>query len=135
MSGFGASWRGCGFMLASCAHTGCGLRVQSTTNGNPLKNHDTLAARIGALDWPSAVASLNARGNAVLPQLLDAADCASMARLYGDAARFRSRVVMQRHGFGLGEYQYFAYPLPEAVASLRTALYPQLAGLANAWHG
>ncbi len=56
-----------------------------------------------------------------------------MLRLYEDRARFRKRVVMDRHGYGRGEYQYFATPLPDAVAGLRTALYPPLAAIANRW--
>jgi hypothetical protein len=54
--------------------------------------------------------------------------------LYADARHFRSRVVMQRHGFGQGEYQYFSYPLPDIVAQLRATLYPRLVGVANAWN-
>lgn len=75
---------------------------------------------------------LAAQGYAVR-RLLDPDACQALAGLYDDDARFRSRVVMQRHAFGRGEYKYFAYPLPEAVAALRTALYPPLAVIANAW--
>lgn len=92
-----------------------------------------LAARIAARDWEAMGANLNAQGYALLPKLLRGEDCASLAALYDDAARFRSRVVMARHGFGQGEYQYFAYPLPEPVAELRAALYPHLAPIANRW--
>jgi hypothetical protein len=73
-----------------------------------------------------------ASGYAVRP-LLTPETCAELTALYDDASRFRSRVVMARHGFGRGEYQYFAYPLPPPVAWLRAALYPPLAHIANAW--
>jgi len=73
-------------------------------------------------------------GHAVLPQLLSPAECAAVVGLYPDAPRFRSRVVMARHGFGRGEYQYFSYPLPELVQGLRSRLYPQLVGIANRWN-
>jgi hypothetical protein len=73
-----------------------------------------------------------ASGYAVRP-LLTPETCAELTALYDDASRFRSRVVMARHGFGRGEYQYFAYPLPPPVAWLRAALYPPLARIANAW--
>jgi uncharacterized protein len=69
----------------------------------------------------------------VLPGLLPPPTCRQLAALYAEDSRFRSRVVMSRHGFGRGEYRYFAYPLPPLVAGLRTALYPRLAPVANAW--
>jgi hypothetical protein len=79
-------------------------------------------------------ATLNRHGSAVLPQLLNAQECEAVAGLYADARHFRSRVVMQRHGFGQGEYQYFSYPLPDVVARLRATLYPRLVDVANAWN-
>jgi uncharacterized protein len=91
------------------------------------------AGRIAAFDWPAVGAALDAAGAAVLPGLLDPAACAATARLYDDAARFRKRIVMEGHGYGRGEYQYFAYALPELVAGLRAALYPPLAAIANRW--
>ncbi len=89
---------------------------------------------VQAPDWPAMERELDARGWAVLPRLLAPAQCREVAALYDDSGRFRSRVVMARHGFGRGEYQYFAHPLPELVQSLRTALYPRLAPLANRWN-
>ncbi|MFL6633933.1 MAG: 2OG-Fe(II) oxygenase [Massilia sp.] len=87
-----------------------------------------------AIDWDRAGADLDAFGCAVLPSLLDADQCAAYAAGYRDDALFRSRVVMERHGFGRGEYRYYAYPLPSGLADLRTALYPPLARIANRWH-
>ncbi|MEZ4240449.1 MAG: 2OG-Fe(II) oxygenase [Myxococcota bacterium] len=78
------------------------------------------------------VAALDADGFAVLPGLLDPDACRALAARY-DGDGFRSRVVMARHGFGQGEYRYFAYPLPDPVQALRTALWPPLAAVANAW--
>jgi len=77
---------------------------------------------------------LDEQGHAVLPGLLPPDACAALAALYGHDEYFRSRVVMQRHGYGQGEYRYFAYPLPDRVAELRAALYPPLAGIANRWY-
>jgi hypothetical protein len=92
------------------------------------------ASRVTALDWTTIGADLDAHGCAMLEGLLGADACSALAGSYQDDRRFRSRVVMSRHGFGRGEYKYFAYPLPELVASLRTGLYPPLAQIANRWH-
>lgn len=93
-----------------------------------------LEERLGALDWQGLGASLDATGCALIPRVLSSADCAALAGHYQDETRFRSRVVMARHGFGRGEYKYLAYPLPEMVQRLREALYPPLAAIANRWH-
>lgn len=79
--------------------------------------------------------TLASRGFTVIPGLLPPADCRALAALWPDTANFRSRVVMQRHGYGRGEYQYFTYPLPKPVERLRQALYPPLAEVANRWNG
>jgi uncharacterized protein len=78
--------------------------------------------------------SLNSHGYVVLPSVLNPDECAALAALYEAEDGFRSRVVMARHGFGSGEYKYFAYPLPERVQRLRQELYPRLAAVANAWN-
>ncbi len=90
--------------------------------------------RIAGLDWPAIAASLDAHGCAVINAILSPEECRSLAATYPADERFRSRIVMARHGFGRGEYKYFAYPLPEAVADLRAALYPGLARIANRWN-
>jgi hypothetical protein len=90
--------------------------------------------RVSALDWARIEASLDADGFAVVSSLLDAGECAAIAALYEDDAHFRNRVVMERHGYGRGEYRYFSYPLPPLVASLRDSLYEPLALVANRWH-
>lgn len=85
-------------------------------------------------DGARLLANLKQQGHAVMHRLLSAAECEALAAMYAQAAPFRSRVVMQRHGYGRGEYQYFGYPLPDAVARLRSALYPPLVAVANAWN-
>ena len=91
-------------------------------------------ARADAYDWDRIAGELDAQGAAVLEGLLSPEECRAVASLYSEDGRFRSRVVMARHGYGRGEYKYFAYPLPEPVAGLRSALYPRLAPIANDWN-
>jgi hypothetical protein len=95
---------------------------------------DAIADALHAIDWPAIHATLDAYGHAELPGLLPPRICRELAALYPRREHFRSRVVMARHGFGLGEYQYFDYPLPARVEALRTSLYPRLAGIANRWN-
>ncbi len=110
-----------------------------STIAGPAVANPCIAARIAALDWSRIALDLDAEGHAVIPGPIGAGECAALASLYatGDGQvppLFRSRVVMARHGFGRGEYKYFSYPLPDLIARLRVALYPQLAPLADRWH-
>ena len=90
--------------------------------------------RIALHDWTKIHGELDEQGCAVMPGLLGVEECRRIAALYPDERRFRSHVRMARHGFGRGEYRYFGYPLPELVASLRSALYPRLVPIANSWN-
>ena len=111
-----------------------------TKRGRPASKRDDraeaalVAARVAALDWAAIGASLDAHGAATTGPLLTPEECADVIGLYDEERRFRSRVVMARHGFGRGEYKYLAYPLPRLVAELRKSLYPKLAKIANRWN-
>jgi hypothetical protein len=94
----------------------------------------SLQGRVAASDWHRVHDDLDTQGFAVIEGLVDAEACRKVAGLYPDEARFRSRIVMARHGFGRGEYKYFAYPLPDLVETLRSTIYPQLAVIANRWN-
>src|ERR1700709_594063 len=93
-----------------------------------------IATRVDAIDWTQATGELDAQGNTVLKGLLSPDECRALSALYPDDKNFRSRIVMGRHGFGRGEYKYFAYPLPDLIAGLRPALYAKLRGVANRWN-
>jgi hypothetical protein len=93
-----------------------------------------IAARVEALDWAATAADLDKGGCAVTDPLLTADECAALASRYQEDKLFRSRVIMARHGFGRGEYKYFAHPLPDPIQQLRAALYPRLAEIANRWN-
>lgn len=96
--------------------------------------HENIADRVHALDWQQITSDLDDYGNAVLPAILSSSECDALAALYSDETCFRSRVVMERHNFGRGEYKYFRYPLPENVSALRTSFYARLQALANRWN-
>jgi len=93
-----------------------------------------VASRIEAIDWARVSSDLDVRGSAMVEGLLSPAECGAFAALYPRDHLFRSRVVMEQHGFGRGEYKYFAYPLPKLIAALRAALYARLAPIADRWN-
>lgn len=84
--------------------------------------------------WTHRFEELDTQGWVALPELVSPEKCRELAGLYTERERFRSRIVMAHHGFGQGEYSYFAYPLPALVRNLRELLYPPLAQLANRWN-
>jgi len=94
-----------------------------------------IGERVAGLDWEGIAARLDTDGYAVTGPVLSPEECAALTATYNVDERFRSRIVMARHGFGRGEYKYFAHPLPQAVAELRAALYPFLSSIANRWNG
>jgi hypothetical protein len=93
----------------------------------------SIEERLSSVDWEMVAHALDERGYATSPPLLDAAECAALAALFREERRFRSRIDMTRYRFGLGEYKYFAEPLPRIVAALRTHVYRRLAPIANRW--
>ncbi|MBZ4423168.1 2OG-Fe(II) oxygenase [Myxococcus sp. RHSTA-1-4] len=93
-----------------------------------------VAERVAALDWERIAVDLDTHGCATVSGMLSPAECMALAELYASDTAFRGRVVMARHGFGKGEYKYFAHPLPDTVSLLRTELYPRLAPIANRWN-
>ena len=115
------------------------LRDQSTATLTPSNDPSNgpskdVAKRVQSLDWEQVSKDLDAQGSATIQHLIARVECDALTMLYSRDDAFRSRVEMVRHGFGRGEYKYFAYPLPELVAGLRAALYPFLAPIANRWN-
>jgi hypothetical protein len=95
---------------------------------------DAVIRRTSGLDWDAIRTRLDGEGSAVLRGILTPEESRAIAQLYPDDSKFRSRVVMARHGFGRGEYKYFKYPLPGLITGLRTELYSQLVAVANRWN-
>lgn len=111
------------------------MRRQKLTLSAIQKSPDRrIETRTQSVDWDRIMHDLDSHGAAVFQQLLSSDECASLAALYSNDHLFRSRVVMARHGFGRGEYKYFAYPLPDIIHRLRSDLYPSLAPVANRWN-
>jgi hypothetical protein len=111
--------------------------MHADPHSDPSQGPDRLdlpPAGLAGQDWEAIAANLDSRGNAVLPALLSAEQCDALAACYDDEVRYRSRIVMSRHGFGQGEYKYFAYPLPGVVQALRIDAYARLAPIANRWN-
>ena len=89
---------------------------------------------VPGLDWDTITRDLDEFRVASTGQMLDEEDCHALRGLYSDDRHFRSRIVMQRHGFGAGEYKYFANPLPSKIDALRHAFYEKLAPVGNDWN-
>ena len=94
----------------------------------------SIEQRVSAIDWEQVSRDLDAEGHAIIKGILSAGESEEISALFQCDDLFRSRVVMERHRFGRGEYKYFKYPLPGIVASLRTVVYPQLVPIANRWN-
>ncbi|AJD53105.1 hypothetical protein SAMN02744133_1148 [Thalassospira xiamenensis M-5 = DSM 17429] len=89
---------------------------------------------IASLDWEKHARELDTHGCAILEHLIDQDTCRALIARYDEPETFRRHIHMARHGFGRGEYKYFAYPLPDMIAGLRQSLYPPLAEIANRWN-
>lgn len=103
-------------------------KIKAVTDSNGIRDC------VAGFNWANIAADLDGFGCAVIGPVFTVQQCEELVASYNTDGIFRSRVVMERHGYGRGEYQYFAYPLPQRVADLRTALYPQLADIANRWN-
>jgi uncharacterized protein len=109
------------------------MNATVTTVTSTVSSKDA-AARVRTFDWERVSQDLDAQESAVIEGILSPDECQALAGLYPKDDLFRSRVVMERHGFGRGEYKYFSYPLPDLIAALRTAIYPHLVPIANRWN-
>jgi hypothetical protein len=109
------------------------MKTNTKTTIRPVPSSG-IATRVDTLEWAQAETDLDAQGCTVLKGLLTPEECRAISALYPDDSHFRSKIVMGRHGFGRGEYKYFAYPLPDLITALRPALYGRLQGIANRWN-
>ncbi|XXU35111.1 2OG-Fe(II) oxygenase [Sorangium sp. So ce1000] len=105
----------------------------SCARRNDVPTAGSMDERVAAADWARVSQDLDAQGCAVIEGLFARTECDDLVALYARDELFRSRVVMERHGFGRGEYKYFAHPLPALIATLRTIIYPRLVPVANRW--
>ena len=89
--------------------------------------------KISEIDWQSVTNEMNQRGYSLVPQFLPDQYCKGLVCAYNNADLYRKTITMERHSFGLGEYKYFKYPLPELIQTIRKAIYPKLVPIANTW--
>ena len=94
---------------------------------------NSAAELVGKVAWPDVATQLHSKGYARVPGFLSPAECESLIALYENPSAYRKTVVMEHKGYGLGEYKYFDYPLPDLVQDLREAVYSELAPVANIW--
>ncbi|MDE1192692.1 MAG: 2OG-Fe(II) oxygenase [Arachidicoccus sp.] len=92
-----------------------------------------LIQRIDNTDWQNITESMHQNGYAIISNLLSKQQCETLMAAYNNPTAYRKTVVMERYRFGLGEYKYFNYPLPDIVQTIRTNIYPKLAPIANMW--
>lgn len=92
-----------------------------------------MKTKIESLNWENITESMHENGFAVLQNILSNDECESLKANYSNPNLYRKTVVMERYRFGLGEYKYFNYPLPDLIQNIRSAIYPKLAPIANAW--
>ncbi|OFY50356.1 MAG: prolyl 4-hydroxylase subunit alpha [Bacteroidetes bacterium GWF2_41_31] len=89
--------------------------------------------KIASINWQNIVEEMHENGFAIIPKLLSNDQCTELINGYNNSNTFKKTVVMERYRFGLGEYKYFNYPLPNLIQSIRESIYPKLAPIANAW--
>ena len=116
------------------AARGAGGEARAAKSTNVGAIGKSIESRVRAYDWREIVEHLDSHGWASLDGILSAEECRAIAALYDGGGNFRKQIVMARHGFGRGEYKYYAYPLPAIISDLRTALYPRLAPVADRWN-
>src|SRR3984957_11281141 len=109
-------------------------RMNTSAQNTITRVESDAVGRAAAIDWTKATGDLDTQGCAVLKGLLTPEECRALAALYPEDKICRSRIVMDRHGFGRGEYKYFAYPLPQPIAELRPLLYARLQPIAIRWN-
>lgn len=103
------------------------------SNHHPIIDMSTINERLARYDWSAIETSLHTGGYAVVPSVVTKDECDGLIASYDVDALYRKTVIMERHRFGIGEYRYFRYPLPDIIADLRTAIYPHIVPVANAW--
>jgi hypothetical protein len=92
-----------------------------------------LQQRINKVNWADVTESMHAKGYAQIPNILSAGECDALISQYGEQGIYRKTIVMEHHGYGLGQYKYYSYPLPGVVQALRESVYPHIAPIANKW--
>src|SRR6478752_6712892 len=94
---------------------------------------ESIVTRLKTQDWSTITKQLHQQGYVIVKNILTHEECAQLINDYSSAIHYRKTIVMERYRFGLGEYKYFKYPLPDIIQILRQAIYPKLSPIANTW--
>lgn len=92
-----------------------------------------ISSRTETINWGSITEDMHEKGYTVIPRFLVPAECEELKKDYSSPNIYRKTVVMERYRFGLGEYKYYNYPLPDIIRTIRESMYPKLARIANSW--
>lgn len=98
-----------------------------------LNSSKVISEKISGIDWQRVTEEVNEKGYALVLQFLPNQYCEELIGEYDNSDLYRKTITMERHGFGLGEYKYFKYPLPDLIQTVRRAIYPKLTPVANTW--
>lgn len=98
-----------------------------------LNSSKVISEKISSIDWQRVTEEVNEKGYALVLQFLPNQYCEELIGEYDNSDLYRKTITMERHGFGLGEYKYFKYPLPDLIQTVRRAIYPKLTPVANTW--
>lgn len=98
-----------------------------------LNSSKVISEKISSIDWQRVTEEVNEKGYALVLQFLPNQYCEELIDEYDNSDLYRKTITMERHGFGLGEYKYFKYPLPDLIQTVRRAIYPKLTPVANTW--
>ena len=96
-------------------------------------NIKDISEKISCINWQKVTEEMNEKRYALVLRLLPGQYCEELISKYDNSDLYRKTITMAKHSFGLCEYKYFKYPLPDLIQTVRKEIYPKLVPVANAW--